>query len=438
MTDPETPGLDFAAAGKDMHALMTELFPLCRSITGNGVRQTLEIVRKYIPLVVQEIPSGTPCFDWVIPDEWNPNEAYIRGPDGSTIVDFAENNLHLMGYSEPFSGVLDLNDLAEHIYTDPDVPEAIPYVTSYYSRRWGFAMSQSQFESLEPGAYEVLVDTTLEQGSLTFADLVLPGRQDEEILLSCNTCHPSLANNELSGPVLLTWLTRWLMTQPDRRYTYRILFIPETIGAIAYLSRMAEHLKERTIAGYHLTCVGGPGDFTYIQTRLGGKLVDRISEHVLRRQDIPYEMQGYPERGSDERQFCSPGIDLPIGVLTKSKFESYREYHTSLDNLEFVSPENLAASFEVFVNCISALEANRTYLVNQPCEPNLGKRGLWPTVGGQAYKVQQVHDLLAVLSYSDGAHDLLQISELHDRPIGALRRVADALEEKGLISVIEE
>jgi len=420
--------------GEEMHALMGRLFPICRSITGNGVRETLKIISELIPLTVHEVPSGTECFDWIVPDEWNIDDAYILTPDGKKIANFKENNLHVVGYSAPFDGEMNLDELSDHIHTAPDIPEAIPYVTSYYQRRWGFCLSHKQFQSLKQGTYRAVIDASLEPGSLTYGDLLLPGDSNEEILLSCNTCHPSLANNELSGPVLLTYLARWLLSLPERRYSYRIVFMPETIGSLVYLSQHLDDLKNNVIAGYHLTCIGGPADFIFIKPRAKGTLSEKAMHHTLAHCSIGFSIEDYTRRASDERQFCAPGIDLPVGVLTKSKFAAYREYHSSLDDLEFVKPSYLEASFSVFQSCLEAIEMNWRFSVTQLGEPNLGRRGLYPTIGGQAYRMQSINDQKAVLAFSDGEHDLIDIADKHGRPVKDIATAAETLVKADLLS----
>lgn len=433
-----TEQLATSAAGPRMHALMSELFPICRSITGNGVRRTLERLREIIPLVVHEIPSGTQVFDWTVPDEWNVNDAYVMDEQGQRIIDFRQNNLHLLGYSIPFEGEMDLEDLKPHLYSRPDLPHAIPYLTSYYERRWGFCVDDHTLRGIRPGRYRVKVDTDLSPGALSLAELLIPGAEETEILLSANVCHPSLANNELSGPVLLTYLARWLLDSQPRRFTYRIVFVPETIGALTYLSLNLEQMKARTLAGYAITCVGGPGGFTYLSSRKGNALVDRVTTHMLRYGEEPYRIVGYDQRGSDERQYGAPGVDLPVGSLMRAKYWDYPQYHTSLDDLTFVTAEQLDASFQLYRRCLDALEYNRYYRVTTIGEPQLGIRGLYPTIGGRVETAEEMSDVMALIGYCDGEHDLLAIADRHDRPAGRLARICELLLEAGVLDDVSD
>lgn len=421
--------------GRAMHDLMARLWPLCRSLTGDGVRRSFAILGETVPLAVHECPSGSRAFDWTVPDEWTVREAWIEAPDGSRIADFADNNLHLMSYSVPFEGELELAELKPHLHTRPDLPDAVPYVTSYYRRDWGFCLSHRQYEALRPGRYRVRVDTTLAPGSLTYADLVIPGETEDEVLLSTNICHPSMANNELSGPVMTAWLGRWLAAAP-RRYTYRLVWVPETIGALVYISRHLEHLRARVVAGYQVVCTGGPGPFHYLKSRLGDTLADRAALHVLAHQQAPCEVLDYRHRESDERQYGAPGIDLPFGSLMKAKYRGYPQYHTSLDDLELVTAEQMQATFDLYVRIVETLEANRRYRTTVLGEPQLGRRDLWPNTGGKP-NAHLVDDLLALLSYSDGRHDLLDIAERHGNPVWQYRDAVGALVREGLLKAMD-
>jgi len=418
---------------EEMSALMSELFPICRSITGDGSIQSLEIIRRHIPLTIHEVASGTKCFDWTVPDEWNIRDAYIMDKNGKRVIDFKENNLHVLGYSEPFEGTLTLDQLKPHLYTRPDLPEAIPYMTSYYARRWGFCLSHRQFEALKPGKYRIKIDSTLEPGSMTYGELLIPGESEREILLSTYICHPSMANNELSGPVVTTFLTRHILHRKNRRYSYRILFLPETIGSIYYLSRHLEELKKKIVAGYVVTCVGGPGQITYLKSRAETSLVDKVTEHVLKHQHEPYRILDYTRRASDERQYCAPGIDLPVGSLMKTRYFDYPEYHTSLDNLDFVTGEQLEGSFWLYIDCLTAMEKNCYFQGTILCEPNLGKRGLYPTLGAHHQISEKIDAMQALLSYSDGNHDLVDIAEKQDKPVSSFYETTDILVSHGLL-----
>jgi len=426
--------------GDDMHRWARELFPICRSITGNGVRDTLEYLQGLMPdLTVHEVPSGARAFDWTVPDEWNIRDGFVADSSGERVIDFQDSNLHVMGYSEPVDLELTLDELDPHLFSIPDQPDAIPYVTSYYQRRWGFCLSQERRDALKPGAYRAVIDSTLEPGSLTYGELIMPGAQEKEILLSTYVCHPSMANNELSGPVVTAALARWIASQKNRRYTYRLIFIPETIGAIVYLSRNLDVLKKNMVAGYVVTCVGDDRTYSLMPSRLGNTLADRVARRVLDDHAPEYTEYSFLDRGSDERQFCSPGIDLPVASIMRSKYGTYPEYHTSLDDLSLISPAGLTGSFDTLRACLITLEGHHTYRATNLCEPQLGRHGLYPTISRrrELSEIKDVRDTMHILAYADGDHDILALAERLDIDIENCRRLVDRLLEVGLLERIE-
>lgn len=419
-----------------MYDLCVKMFPYCRSITGNGVRQTIRDLKTILPEIkVYEVPSGTKAFDWTVPKEWNIHDAWIKNSRGEKILDFHDTNLHVVGYSLPVDKVVSLDELLPIIYTQPDQPDVIPYVTSYYKERYGFCMSQTQKDSLEEDQYHIYIDSELTDGNLTYGEFVLPGETDQEIFFSTYFCHPSMANNELSGPAVSVHLAKWLKSLPSRRYTYRFIYIPETIGSITYLSRNIEKLKEKVIAGFNLSCVGDNRTFSYVASRYGDTLADRVAKNVLRFYYPKYKEYSFLQRGSDERQYNAPGVDLPVCAICRSKYGEYPEYHTSKDDLALISPEGLQGAYEVYQQCIMALEYNHRYKINCLCEPQLGKRGLYPTVS-QKGSYDGIKAMTDFIAYADGRNDLIEISDRINVSVEKLIPIVLKLEKAGLIEAV--
>lgn len=419
--------------GVRMHGWAHDLFPICRSLTGDGVRATLTYLQERLPgMQILSVPSGTQAFDWIVPDEWTIRDAYVLDESGSRIIDFKTHNLHVVGYSKPVDQYLDLEELNKHLYSLPDQPDAIPYITSYYAQRWGFCLTHEQREKLKPGRYRAVIDSDLKPGVLNYAELVLPGKSEQEVMLSTYVCHPSMANNELSGPVVTLALARWLQSLVNRRYTYRIVFVPETIGSIVYLSRNIEHLKRQVKAGFNITCIGDDRCYSYLPSRAGDTLSDRAAQHVLKHIDPEFKRYRWLDRGSDERQYCAPGIDLPIATIMRSKYGQYPEYHTSLDDLGLVTPEGLEGGFNALQQAVLAIEHNVNPKTTVLCEPQLGKRGLYPTLSTKE-SGEQVRAMMNLISYCDGRHDLLEIAELIGEPMGKLVDILKPLIAHGLI-----
>ena len=424
--------------GKEIHKFASELWPFNRSLTGEGVRETLDKISKHLPnLVIKSVPSQTKVFDWTVPQEWAVREAYIITPSGKKICDFSKNNLHLLGYSIPFSGELTFGELKEHLYTLPEQPEAIPYITSYYKKRWGFSLSQNQFNSLEDGMYKVLIDTKLFDGELNYAELLIPGKSEKEIFLSTYICHPSMANNELSGPTVTTFLAKWLTTINKLEYSYRIVFIPETIGSIAYLSKNHIEMKKKIFAGFNVTCVGDNRAYSYVPSRNGKTISDIIANHVLKWTDKNFIIYNWLDRGSDERQYCAPGIDLPVASIMRTKYGKYPEYHTSLDNLKnVVTAEGLDGGYWAIRRAIEAIEKNKKFRVSILCEPQMGKRGLYPTLSVKK-RDEDVNLMMNFLSLCDGRTSLLEIAQRLNVPIWDLYEITDKLQKHKLIQTDE-
>jgi aminopeptidase-like protein len=421
--------------GLEMQQLMAEVYPICRSITGNGFRETLQAIHRHIPLEVHEVPTGTPVFDWSVPKEWNSRDAYIKNSRGERVVDFQKSNLHVLNYSPPIKIKLSLAELKPHLFSIPEHPDWIPYRTSYYAERWGFCLTHNQLLALEDDEYDVCIDSTLQDGHLTYGEFLLRGQSSDEILISCHACHPSLANDNLSGLALATFLARRLgESQP--RYSYRFLFIPGTIGSITWLARNENRVADIK-HGLVIACVGDAGNLTYKKSRRGDAEIDRAVAHVLKHSGQAHEILDFTPYGYDERQYCSSGFNLPVGCFMRTPNGRYPEYHTSADDLDFVKPASLADSFEKCVMVLSVLEGNRTYQnLNSKCEPQLGKRGLYQTIGGQTDARQFELAMLWVLNLSDGEHSLLDIAERSGTEFGIIRKAADALLQHALLKEI--
>ena len=425
--------VDPVTAGRDMYDLIAELYPICRSITGEGFRSTLDTLARHLDLAVHEVASGTRVFDWTVPREWNITDAYVATSAGERVIDFRASNLHVVSYSVPVDARMSLSELRPHLHTLPEHPEWIPYRTSYYDDNWGFCLSQRQLDRLaEDDEYHVVIDSSLTDGYLTYGEYLVPGAWAEEVLVSCHACHPSLCNDNLSGVALATWLAK-VLADSEPRYSYRFLFIPGTIGSITWLARNEATLP-RVRAGLVLACVGDPGGLTYKRSRRGDTEIDRAMAHVLATSGAQYELTDFSPYGYDERQFCSPGFDLPVGCLNRTPHARYPEYHTSADDLDLIRPDSLADSFKTCLAAFRILEENATYLNQNPkCEPQLGRRGLYGAIGGRSDTQQFQLAMLWVLNLSDGAHSLLDIAERSELEFGLVTEATDALVRAGLL-----
>ncbi len=429
----EAPLMDTTgAAGERMHALIASLYPICRSITGDGLRETLARIGERIPLAISEVPTGTPVLDWTVPREWNIRDAYVKSAAGERVIDFGRHTLHVLNYSVPIHARMSLDALRPHLHTLPDQPELIPYRTSYYRDAWGFCLAHNDLLKLQAGEYEVCIDSTLQPGSLTYGECVLQGETDDEVLISCHACHPSLADDNLSGIAVAIELAQRLMAQP-RHFTYRFLFIPGTIGAITWLARN-EARAPQVKHGLVLTCVGDAGAFTYKRSRRGDAAIDRVVAHVLAQSGHAHRIIDFFPYGYDERQYCSPGFDLPVGCFMRSQHGTFPEYHTSADNLDFVKPAALEQSLDMLCAVIDVIERDGIYINLSPRgEPQLGKRGLYEGLGAGADRRQYELALLWVLNQSDGRHSLLDIAERAAMPFSLVARATDALEKANLL-----
>ena len=423
--------------GEIIYNHVKTLFPICRSLSGEGVRQTLRYIQNILPnLKIKEVSSGTKAFDWTVPEEWNIKDAWVKNSKGEKIIDFKINNLHLVGYSEPINKkIINLTELKKHLYTLPDQPNAIPYITSYYKRSWGFCINYKQYQDLVEDNYEVCIESSLTKGVLNYGELIIKGREEKEILLSTYVCHPSMGNNELSGPCVATALCEWLLSlNGDHKYTYRIVFVPETIGSIIYLSKHLGELKSRVIAGFVISCVGDDRDYSVISSPDENTLADRVANHILKHHYPQYSKYPFTERGSDERQYCSPGVDLPVVGISRTKYGMYPEYHTSLDNLDLISPLGLEGGYNVIKKIIQTLEMNEFYQNKVLCEPQLGKRGLYPTISTKE-SGKQVEDMMNFLAFANGKRDLIEIAEKTNTDIFKFFELIKKLQKAGLIQI---
>ncbi len=419
--------------GAVMHGWAQDMFPYPRSLSGPGVEQTLAYLSNLIPgLKVHQVSSGSQAFDWTVPDEWTIRDAYIENEAGERIISFSDNNLHLVGYSEPVDEWLELDALQERLYSLPDQPDAIPYVTSYYKRRWGFCLTENQRKILKPGKYHAVVDADLKPGHLKYGEIIIPGQEKTEVMLSTYICHPSMGNNEMSGVVVATALARWLQSA-HRRHTYRIIFVPETIGSIFYLSQHLAHLKAHLISGFVLTCMGDERTYSLMPSRTGKTLADKVALHSLKQLKGGFDHYSFLQRGSDERQYCSPLVDLPVVSIMRSKYAEYPEYHTSLDDLNLVTQKGLQGGFDIIKRCLQTLEINYTYKATVPCEPQLGKRGLYPTLS-RTGSADQIRNTMNVLAYADGSLDLIDIAETIGIDALAVNKIAATMYEHKLLT----
>jgi aminopeptidase-like protein len=421
--------------GAFMLSLAEELFPICRSITGNGVRHSLQILNRYIPLQITEVPSGSAALDWTVPREWNIRQAYIAKLDGTRVIDFEWNNLHILQYSSPLDQVLSVYELSDHLHTLPERPDWIPYRTSYYRETWGFCLTHRQLEALTDVRYRVVIDSTLADGHLTYGECIVQGETEREVLLSCHICHPSLANDNLSAIAVTTMLARRLR-EARPRYTYRFLFIPGTIGSLTWLSRNEDKLGLIEY-GLVLSCLGDSGGMTYKQSRRGNANIDRLVAHVLRNDPAPHRITPFVPYGYDERQYCSPGFNLPVGCLMRTPNGEYPEYHSSADNLSLLHRESLVHSLAVLQRIIEVIEGDMTYRsCNAKGEPQLGRRGLWSSLGGLRSAGYDQMPLLWVLNLADGEHSLLDMAERSGLPFSSIRAAADALLNAELLQLV--
>jgi len=419
--------------GRQMFDLTAELYPICRSITGEGFRQTQRILQQHVPeLQIKSVPSGTQCFDWTVPKEWNITDAYVRGPDGNKVIDFAASNLHVVNYSVPIQRTMPLAELKEHLHTMPEQPHLIPYRTSYYQEAWGFCLTHQAYEALEDGMYEVCIDSTLEDGCLNYGECLLPGETSDEVLISTHACHPSLCNDNLSGVVVATFLAKQLRRR-DMRYSYRFVFVPGGIGSVVWMSQNQDGF-DRIKHGLVLACIGDAGALTYKRTRRGNAIIDQAAENVLRNRGVEFNVTDFSPYGFDERNYNSPKFNLPVGSLSRSTHSEFDGYHSSGDNLDLVRPDRLAEAVQAALEIVDVLEHDRRYVNLIPeAEPQLGKRGLYGMMGGLQDRAEIELALLWVMNFSDGDHSLLDISDRSGHRFDVIRRAAEILFEHGLL-----
>ena len=423
---------------KEIYKFAESIINFPRSLTGHGVRRTLHEIKKIIPnLKIKSIKSNTKVFDWRIPKEWKVNDAYIITPDGKKICNFKKNNLHLLGYSIPINKIVTKKELLKKLYSLPNQPNAIPYVTSYYERNWGFCISENERKKLKNGNYKVFIDTELFNGNLNYGEFLLKGKSQKEVFLSTYICHPSLANNEISGPSLLTYLAKWISKIKGRRYSYRIIFIPETIGSIAYLSKNLKVLKKNMRYGFNISCVGDNRNYSYLQSRDGHSLTDKLAKYVLKKKKLKYTSYNWLSRGSDERQYCSPGVDLPVCSLMRTKHGLYKEYHTSLDKLgTVVTSQGLNGSFELYKSCISQIEKNLIPKTNIICEPQMGKRDLYPNISTKTSGIK-TKSMMDILTFCDGHHSINDINTKVGISNNNIYKIIKLFEREKIISFID-
>ena len=422
---------------KEIYSFAKKIFPYPRSITGDGVRETLKEIKKINPkLKIYSIPSHSKVFDWHVPLEWKVNEAYIITPDGKKICDFKKNNLHLIGYSIPVNKIISKNQLEKNLHSLPKQPNAIPYITSYYERNWGFCISENDRKKLKNGDYKVVINTSLFKGFLNYGEILIKGKSKKEVFLSTYICHPSLANNEISGPSVLTFIAKWISSLKNRRYSYRIIFIPETIGSITYLSKNLKNMKKNTMYGFNLSCVGDDREYSYLQSKYGNTLSDKIALRVLKSKVKKFKIYNWLDRGSDERQFCAPGIDLPVCSILRTKHGMYPEYHTSLDKLgKVVTKKGLNGSYNIYKTCIEKIEKDLIPISNILCEPQMGKRGLYSNISRKS-PVLKTELMMDVLSYCDGNSSVIDISKLCNTSPKETLEITNVLHKHNLISYI--